>query len=78
MITGSTMKKTIKKHKIKAEEDLEKRGLLAHRLIEHITNIVDEDFGDEPEEFDEEDDRSQVWRAVRVLQDYYKQEIIDD
>jgi len=43
------------------------------KVLKELENIIQEDWGDEPKVFEEEDLRSQAWKALNVLNSIYQQ-----
>ncbi len=43
------------------------------KVLKELETIIQEDWGDEPQVFEEEDLRSQAWKALTVLYSIYEQ-----
>ncbi len=45
------------------------------KVLKELETIIQEDWGNEPEVFEEEDLRSQAWKAINVLKSVYETEL---
>lgn len=59
-------------------EEHDKNGIVMRQLLKHQKEIIYEDFGERPEEFEELDVRSEAWRAIVNLERIYGMNNLDN